>query len=439
MASCYTPFSRLCTFVILALTFFMSACDDKVESTHVYTVYEPVYTSPAEIRASFAVGDPAVLKEPGKIYMYGNYLFINEPGEGIHVINNADKTNPVNIKFINLPGNYDFAAKDGVLYADSYMDLVVLDISDINNIKISSRTENIFANVLNSMVYNSEKGIITDWIEREKIEVTSGDINDSFPGFFPYRERFFATSDFALMSQAMSPSFTPAPSSVGVGGSMARFTIADHYLYTIDQSSLYVFNIQNPEKITQGPTVNVGWGIETVFPSNGNLFIGAQNGLYIYSLADPLVPRRLSLFAHVVSCDPVVVNDTLAYVTLRGGSGCRGGFTNQLDIINIQNLEAPQLLISHPMSGPYGLGYDKGLLFICEGEQGLKVFDVTDIWEMDKRLLVHNTTIDAYDVIPYQDVLILIGRDGLYQFDYSTPTDLKLLSQLTIERKIPVN
>ena len=436
MSSINTTYFKLYSLCLLILALMVASCDDKVEFTRTYTVFEPVYTSPAEIRSLFAVeATPRVLNEPGKIYMYGDYLFINEPGEGIHVINNADKSNPVNIKFIKLPGNYDIAAKDGALYADSYMDLVVLDIRDINNINVSSRAENIFVNAMNTGMYHPEKGIVTDWIEKEKIEVSS----DEFGGIFPHYYAYGGVSSFAALDRSsLQQAFAPAAGSPGVGGSMARFTITGDYLYTIDNNALYTFNIQNPATPTRGTTTQVGWGIETVFPSNGNLFIGAQNGLYIYSLANPRAPRMLSLFTHVVSCDPVVVNGELAYVTLRGGTTCRG-VVNQLDIINIKNPEAPELLVSYPMTSPYGLGYDNGLLFICEGQQGLKVFDATDTYKVGERLLTHKSDIDAYDVIPYEGVLILIGRDGLFQFDYSDPSNLKQLSRLTIERTKPIN
>ena len=58
---------------------------------------------------------------------------------------------------------------------------------------------------------------------------------------------------------------------------------------------------------------------------------------------------------------------------------------------------------------------------------------------MGDKQLEHRKDFNAYDVIPYKDVLILIGSDGLYQFDYSDPKNLKQLSRLTIERKKPIN
>ena len=45
------------------------------------------------------------------------------------------------------------------------------------------------------------------------------------------------------------------------------------------------------------------------------------------------------------------------------------------DISEIRN---PKLIRTHRMHGPYGLGIDRGTLFICDGGEGLKLFDATD-------------------------------------------------------------
>lgn len=437
MTNFYLPYNRLCTLACVVLSVFMLGCEDKVEMTRTYTVYEPVYVSPDELRASFSITAPVVMKEPGKMFLYGDYLFVNEPGEGIHVINNKDKRNPINERFITLPGNFDIAIKDDALYADSYMDLVVMDIKDLNNITITSRTENIFTNINEYLYYNPQQGIVKEWIQRERIEVTEGEFGGTYPGYFQYGQ-FYATEDFNGMQQAFSSTPTSSVSPAGVGGSMGRFTIADNHLYTIDNVNLYTFDIQDPASPNQRSTDMVGWGIETIFPSGQNLFLGSNNGVYIYSIETPQAPQMLSMFMHVQSCDPVIVHDTLAYVTLRGGTECNG-FVNQLDIINIKNPSVPELVTSYAMNSPYGLGYDNGLLFVCEGRSGLKVFDAKDPYGLSNNLLEHRTDFDAFDVIPDKGVLIMIGQDGLFQFDYSDPTNLRLLSSLPIERIHPID
>jgi hypothetical protein len=123
--------------------------------------------------------------------------------------------------------------------------------------------------------------------------------------------------------------------------------------------------------------------------------------------------------------------DHYAYVTLRSGTACQG-FTNQLEVIDISDLRTPSLVKVYPMQNPHGLGIDNGTLFICEGEYGLKVFDAKNVTTIDQGLLAHFKDKDAYDVIPLGNILVVIGKDGLYQYDYSDPKNLKLLSVIPV-------
>ena len=146
--------------IVAAVT---SSCEDKVEVTRKYTVMEPVYMSPQEVRSSFAILPADTLQEPGKIYLYDNWLLINEPGKGIHVIDNLDPASPQMMYFINIPGNYDMAVKDKLLYADSYVDLVVIDIGNPNNIREVARLNEVFMFTSGNVFWDREKGVIVDW------------------------------------------------------------------------------------------------------------------------------------------------------------------------------------------------------------------------------------------------------------------------------------
>jgi hypothetical protein len=55
---------------------------------------------------------------------------------------------------------------------------------------------------------------------------------------------------------------------------------------------------------------------------------------------------------------------------------------------------------------------------------------MADPINIDKNKLFEFKGIDAYDVIPLGKKLMLIGKDGLYQYDYSDPKNLKLLSSI---------
>jgi hypothetical protein len=383
-----------------------------------------------EIRDSFEFREPSDLSIPGKIYLLSNYLFINEVGRGIHIINNTDKRNPVNVGFINVPGNYDMAAKGNILYVDNYVDLLAIDISDINDIRIVKRLEGVFDDIYYyDFLDNRNEAVVVGFEEVDTVWYDDPECGAIMPSFLTFNDGpvLFRgpMADVAFMNSAV------VPGSAGIGGSMARFTITEDILYTVGSYNLKVFDITVLADPVKGNTVDIGWNIETIFPFGNNLFIGSQNGMYVYDISEPSLPEYMSTFEHVTSCDPVVVNDEVAYVTLRSGTECQG-FTNQLDVIDIKNLYKPYLIKSYPMKNPHGLGLDGDVLFICEGDFGLKIYNASDINEIDQNLVKHYTDMHAYDVIPYNNNLIMIGTDGLYQYDYTLLEDIKLLSHLPI-------
>jgi ankyrin repeat protein len=214
-------------------------------------------------------------------------------------------------------------------------------------------------------------------------------------------------------------------SSSGKGGSLARFAIVDNYLYTLSGSNMQLYDISNPAKPIVWKKIEVGWDIETIFPYEDKLFIGGQRGMYIYDNSDPAQPIQISKFAHVTSCDPVVVEDDTAFVTLRGGTRC-GGQNNRLEIIDISNTRKPHLIAAYPMDGPYGLGIDRGLLFICDGNAGLKLFDATKPKAL--KLVRRFSGLKTLDVILHRDIAIVVGETGLHQYDYRELAKMKLIS-----------
>lgn len=217
----------------------------------------------------------------------------------------------------------------------------------------------------------------------------------------------------------------------GTGGSMTRYAINNGYLYIASQSTISVFDIRNNtfEKIN---TVTTTGGLETIVARGEYLYLGAIDAMYIYSIADPAKPAFIFRYAHIVSCDPVVVQGNRAFVTLRAGAACNRG-TNALEIIDITNKNNPSLIANYPMLSPHGLGVDGNLLFICEGENGLKVFDIQN--EHSIQLKLHIENIHAYDVIPNNGILLLTGEDGVFQYRYDQETGaLTLLSKIPVSR-----
>ncbi len=106
--------------------------------------YKPLLMPYDQLQNSVAFKEKRELKDPGKIYYNGGYIFVNERYKGVHVINNQDPANPQNIGFIQVPGCLDMAMKGNVLYVDNAIDLVTIDLSDPANPQVSSRTKGVF-------------------------------------------------------------------------------------------------------------------------------------------------------------------------------------------------------------------------------------------------------------------------------------------------------
>ncbi|WP_259017069.1 LVIVD repeat-containing protein [Emticicia fluvialis] len=407
------------------------SCTDDCETTRTYRTTRAFTISVDQIRAGIAWQAPQDLINPGKIYVKDNYIFVNEIKQGIHIIDNTNPANPVNMGFLKIPGVIDMAVKGNTLYTDSYIDLVTFDIADIKNIKESGRVKDVFSSGMADGVtwyYNENIKLLTDY--EIKIVTEKYRSNCGFSVVSP-NPVYYDLSNYNGSKGPTSSNGSSSSSSTGQGGSMARFTLYDDFLYTVSQNDLVLFNIRNQSQPVQENKINLGWGIETIFPYQDKLFIGSNTGLYIFDNKEPSKPQLMSMFQHARACDPVVVHNNIAYVTLRAG-WC-GVAPNRLDVIDVANLSAPRLIKSYEMQNPAGLGVDFPSLFICEGKFGLKSFDASSA--SDIKLQQHIDKLDAFDVIPLGGKhLLMVGKDGLYQYDASNLKDMKLLSVIPVKQ-----
>lgn len=223
-----------------------------------------------------------------------------------------------------------------------------------------------------------------------------------------------------------------AATSTGTGGSLARFTIVNNFLYTIDNTTLTTFELSELGTPSAVSSMPVGQGVETIFPLNDYLLMGTQSGLLIYQIGQDGTPTYISQYNHVISCDPVVANTSYAYVTLRA-TGCReavAGAADLLEVIDISTIENPTVVGSYDMEAPRGVGLDGDVLFVCEGTAGLKVFSTAN--PLDLQQIDHLTDIHAVDVIPLDGLLLVVGPDKIVQLDYTDINDIKVLSEILI-------
>jgi hypothetical protein len=237
--------------------------------------------------------------------------------------------------------------------------------------------------------------------------------------------RFSSMSSF----QSGTASSGSAAPGTGIAGSMSRFSIVNNYMYAVNMQSIKVLDISAMIDPQLQNTVPVGWNIETIYPFKNKLFLGSSNGMFIFDISNPVAPAREGSVAHFSACDPVVADNTYAFVTLRAGTLCQGT-NNQLDVINVQNVMSPQLVKTYGLTNPHGLAKDGDLLFICDGSDGLKVYNTSNVLSL--QLLDRVKNIETYDVIAWNNKLLVVAKGGLYQYNYSNPSSLSLISKLAV-------
>jgi hypothetical protein len=419
---------RLCTRMGLlsGFIFLFSGCmKDKITKT--YQVSTPIYQVLSEYRKAIKSQPATTLTAPGKMSVIGKYIFLSETGKGIHVVDNSNPASPRNISFINIPGNVDMAIKGNTLYADAYGDLVTFDISDPTQVLTKNFSPNVFPdrsiyywNVPSGGGFNPDSvKVIIGWTYRD----TTVDYNPDVNPVFYSGGCANCMSIAATMATAAAP-----PGTIATNGSTARFSIINNYLYTIVFNSLSAFDISQPYNPSLAGSVQINSQVETIYPFKDRLFVGTSNGVYMYNIQQtPAAPALIGEFVHLRSCDPVIADNEYAYITLNDGSACQG-FSNELQIVDIKDMSNPVLIKTYQLKHPEGLSKDGDHLFICDGDAGLKVFNTSDLSNL--QLIRQLTDATVSDVIAINGIAIVIGTDGIYEYDYSNLSDIHLISKL---------
>lgn len=430
----------LLSLLIWSSAFLFHQCDstpeeDEEQTEMVDVAYIiPNYEQPAQLTAKISVTDAKDYAQAGKIITYENYIFINRPMEGIHVVDNSNPSSPVNMHFIAIPGALDMSIIDNHLYVDMYSALVVFNIENVSAPELLSdfTVEDVFyydpyvtlpETIDETTIYrnyapiDNTQGIVTSW----RVEIRQE----------PLEEQLMYSID--VLETAVEASTTSADqpqTRTSTAGSMTRFLPVENYLYTINFNELILFAIGSDYRPTRFARLDTGTQAETLFQLNDLLFVGSTTGMLMYDVTTPSNPEYLNSVEHFRSCDPVVADTSYAYVTLRGGTNC---FTdlNELQIIDIQNPEeALEVVARQVLYNPHGLAIHEDHLIVCDGTAGIKVLDVSD--RTNPRVVSTENIPFAYDIIVEYPNATVVGESVLYQYDLSNLPSMTKIAELTL-------
>ncbi len=422
----------------LAILLLMNSCiKDECIQTKEFLHYAPVYITQAEFEAPVEYGSTRPMENTGTIYAYGRYIFVNEFQKGIHIIDNQEPANPQPLGFIDIPGNTHFTIRKDILYANKMEDLVAIDITDIDLPVQVNRLNNLFQ--LNRVQTSDQRKVAYYENTHETIKVDCNDYRYSSVMFAFEDGLFFnqnaGKSGFDYSFAQPNLSFAAAeqshsPVTMGVGGSMARFTTINDRLYILSDFLLETVDISSGKNPAPMGNVPINFTAETIFPFGSHLYIGTTNGMHIYSVSNIGLPEHISTTAHIQSCDPVISDGEYAYVTLRGGTPC-GSMTNQLEAYDLEDPFNPNLIQEFSMENPHGLTKVGDFIYVCEGTSGWKKIksNLPGAFKTEQTNKEHS----AYDVLlTPQNTLLFVGRSGIYQYDLGG-SNPRLISELKFE------
>jgi hypothetical protein len=347
------------------------------------------------------------LKSPNNIYLYDTLLFVSDDIEGVCLYSVKDPATPLFKMRIPMQGNTGLAVRDSFIFVNSYNSILVLKYFSDSLYKI--------VKFIKGKYYYYNNGPYNYGYDDNRSGLSCG---------CSHAEPTSATSKGGDMAWN---SGSPDGGSGGVGGSYATFAVIGSYLYHIDQSSLITLDITNPEDPVELSRDYIGGGIETLFPTKDYLFIGTTTGMRVFSRSNPASPHQIGSISHFRACDPVVVWDTLAYVTLRGGNRC--GQTNDVLLsISIKDPASPVALDTLDLSTPFGLTVQDTLLYVSKGDSGFCLVNAAD----PRQLRVEQTWTDkdTKDFIWFGDLLYVMGFEDVRVMDATAPDTPALLSTI---------
>lgn len=413
----------------LALPFFLalvlfSCTKDTGTVTVNYLEATAIYGDMDDIRALPLMESGKQIEDPGKIYIGEGFVLIGEEGEGIHVINNQDRENPTSEVFIQIPGNLEYFVSGQYLYAESYYDVLKIDISNPFQASLIARSQNAI-----QKEFINDKGETLVGFSYEDKTITLTEDDDFMTEILDDQLVYLDFAKNVIPKSTVPASF--AGNSNQAIGTINRITKAREHIYIVSNNNMIILDDNDFSK--QATRIeNVKEDMETIFPYQNTLFIGSKTSMSMYDITIENQPTEIYDFEHARSCDPVLPYNDLAFVTLRTAdfSSCPGNI-NALLVIDLIDLSNPTKIDEIQQSSPYGMSVIDNLLFVGNGEYGLNIYDIKN--KENIVLKKNHSEIVAYDILPdpnHSGYIFIAGSEGMNQYSLGEDLSLQLTSSI---------
>ena len=157
----------LCLTGLIAL--FELSCQKEPLDTYSGQGKRPVYL-PLSALDDIKNLPPQQIGLTGTIFLRDTLFFMLEQKKGIHIYNVRDSANVQQLTFFQIPAVTDFTISGQRLYADSWRDLLTIDIGNLYDIRVLDRQKDVFSPLLFPPLYNGifecvdeSKGAVIGW------------------------------------------------------------------------------------------------------------------------------------------------------------------------------------------------------------------------------------------------------------------------------------
>ena len=327
---------------------------------------------------------------------------------GMRTLDVTDPFNPQPLGFYDSPGESNFISLVGdyIYINKNFVEILIIDISDLNNPSLVSTVDARFGNTYlsNNLLYVASKR-------------NSGEGLKIFDVVIP-------TSP-SLVSNTI---FSGGAEDITVSGNYAFVTNGEY----VDGNNwrdgqIRIFDISDPVNLTEigfyespGDVAHISYANYTLIISEGvnsNVSTSEEgSGLRIIDVTNPALPEPVGFFETPgISVDVVVRNNYAFVLTLYGG----------ISVVNIQDISNPTQIGYYNSPGkPKDLSLKDNLAYLADGNGGLRIVDISDLTNPVE--VGSYETGDSFSKIDVSGdfAYVLYGAAGIHILDISNPLDI---------------